>query len=118
MTLTPQVASKVSGEATAQATAQVTAQVEAYDKAHDEAHEPMTDIEGRILTACKDASRSTPDLLLSLGYDSRTGNFKRALSHLLDIGCLTMTLPDKPRSKNQRYRLTEKGRVMLKGMKP
>ena len=31
------------------------------------------------------------------------------LKPLLDSGLLEMTIPDKPRSSKQRYRLTEKG---------
>ncbi len=88
-------------------------QVEAHDKAHDEAHEPMTVIERKILIACESKPRSTPDLLNVLGYKTRTGNFKRSLSKLLDSGNVEMTLPEKQRSKNQQYRLTDKGRELL-----
>ena len=35
------------------------------------------------------------------------------LNPLLDTGLLEMTIPDKPRSSKQRYRLTEKGRIFL-----
>lgn len=86
---------------------------EAHDKAHDEAYEPMSKIEQRILHACLDAPQNTPELLALLGYESRTGNFKKALSRLMDLACLEMTIPDKPRSKKQKYRLTEKGRKLL-----
>lgn len=41
----------------------------------------------------------------------------KALARLMDLACLEMTIPDKPRSKNQKYRLTEKGRKALKGIK-
>jgi len=96
---------------------QVTGEVEAHDEAHDEAHEPMSDIEQRILVACSHESKSTPDLLQFLGYETRTGNFKRALSRLLALGCLEMTIPDKPRSKKQRYRLTARGLAVVQGSK-
>ncbi|MDZ7699236.1 MAG: putative DNA binding domain-containing protein [Deltaproteobacteria bacterium] len=89
---------------------------EAHDGAHDEAHEPMSEVEQRILHACLDAPQNTPELLTLLGYESRTGNFKKALSRLMDLACLEMTIPDKPRSKKQKYRLTEKGRKVLKGI--
>ena len=84
--------------------------------AHDEAHEPMTNVEERILASCVSEPRSTPELLHALGYKSRTGNFKRALTRLLDAGYLEMTMPDAPRSKKQKYRLTDRGRDALKNM--
>ncbi len=99
-------------------TAAVTAQDEAHDEAHDKAHEPMTGVEGRILAACKDEPRSTPELLQALGYSNRTGNFKRAMAHLLEVGFLQPTLPEKPRSKKQRYRLTGEGRRIAEGGGP
>ncbi|TLU81693.1 MAG: hypothetical protein FDX21_11530 [Chlorobium sp.] len=49
------------------------------------------------------------DLRLAAGYSSRSGNFKRSLEKLIDKGLIEMTIPDKPRSKKQSYRLTEKG---------
>jgi hypothetical protein len=63
---------------TPQVTGQVEAQVEAHDAAHDAAHVLLTEVEQRILGACLEAARSTPDLLGTLGYESRTGNFKMA----------------------------------------
>ena len=43
-------------------------------------------------------------------------NFRdRYLQPALEAGLIEMTIPDKPRSSKQRYRLTEKGRRSLKG---
>ncbi|MDI9571043.1 MAG: hypothetical protein QM278_10055 [Pseudomonadota bacterium] len=73
----------------------------------------MSEIEQRILHACSDAPQTTPELLALLGYESRTGNFKKALSRLMDLAYLEMTIPDRPRSKNQKYRLADAGRQVL-----
>jgi ATP-dependent DNA helicase RecG len=32
----------------------------------------------------------------------------------MEDGLIEMTIPDKPRSSNQQYRLTDKGRALLK----
>ena len=94
-------------------TSKVSGQVEAHDEAH-KAHEPMTDVERRILELCSDQPRNTHNLLQALGYETRTGNFKRAITRMLNAGRLEMTIPGKPRSKKQEYRLTDKGRRSLK----
>ena len=43
----------------------------------------------------------------------RTKFRNQVLNPLLNAGLLEMTIPDKPRSSKQKYRLTEKGRAVL-----
>ena len=52
-------------------------------------------------------------LQIATGMKDREHFRKEYLQALLDDGLLEMTIPDKPRSSKQRYRLTEKGRVFL-----
>jgi len=66
---------------------------------HDEAHEPLTKVEREILAACAGEPQRTPDLLRLMGYSTRTGNFKKALTRLLALGRLEMTIPGKPRKQ-------------------
>ena len=90
---------------------------EAHDGAHDGAHErsavDLSATERRILSACGEGPQKASELLGVLGYKSRTGNFKRSLKRLLDSHILERTLGSAPRSRNQRYRLTELGKKML-----
>ena len=92
-------------------------------KAHVEAHEAheakvtLTPTEIRLLEACKTAPRNSQELLEVAGYTSRTGNFKRSMDKLLQGALLNMTHPEKPRSQNQRYETSEKGRRLLKSLK-
>ena len=44
---------------------------------------------------------------------SRSGYFKRFLADLVEDGFVEYTIPEKPRSRLQKYRLTEKGRSAL-----
>ena len=112
----PQTTASPQGDRSSQATQSNDGRHKAHDKAHeahDEAHEPISLSEHRIMTACLASPQSSPELLTALGYAARTGNFKRGLKHLIDLNMLEMSMPDSPRSKNQKYRLTEKGRAWL-----
>ena len=66
-----------------------------------------------ILQACLDGAVPADALLGAAGYSSRTGHFRRRFNRLLREGLLEMTVPDKPRSPIQKYRLTEKGRAAI-----
>lgn len=91
------------------------AQVEAQE-AQVEAQEAQVnyaDWQLDILTACSSGDKAGKDLLRVAGYTSRTGNFKKGLQHLLDESLLEMTIPDKPKSRLQKYRITEIGRRLL-----
>ena len=88
-----------------------------YDGVHDGVHDEVNDIllsktEEKILANLRSA-RSTPQLLAELGYKKRTRNYVAALKKLLTCKLIEMTLPDKPRSKKQQYRLTSKGSAWL-----
>ena len=51
-------------------------------------------------------------LLLQLGLKDRKSFRARYLVPALSAGWVEMTLPDKPNSRLQRYRLTESGRFL------
>lgn len=53
------------------------------------------------------------ELMEIAGRSDRTKFRNQVLNPLLDSGFMEMTIPDKPRSSNQKYRLTEKGRKYL-----
>lgn len=74
---------------------------------------PLSDIETAIIEACKEEPRTGRELLAIAGYSSRTGHFARTLNRLLALKLIDMTIPGKPRSSKQKYRLTEKGRHTL-----
>lgn len=81
----------------------------AHDKAHDEAHVVLSSLDYNILKACYKEPQSTSELLSTFGYNTRTGNFKKALTKLKKHGYLVFTIPASPKSKKQKYRLTNKG---------
>ena len=69
-----------------------------------------------LLRACAERPATGRELLTASGYSTRTGNFKRAIERHLAMNLLELTIPDKPRSGKQRYRLTAAGRRILAGL--
>jgi len=111
-TSTPQVKRQATGQG-GNKSAPSPDQVKVHDEAYDKAHETLNMVEYRLLKECIKEPKSTPTLLNIFGYKTRPCGFKVALSHLLALGFLEMTVPDKPRSKKQRYRTTAAGRTVL-----
>jgi ATP-dependent DNA helicase RecG len=84
--------------------AQVKAQVEAS---------VITETEQKILALCQKKPCGNREIFLELGYKSLTGNVKKALNRLKKIQAIAYTIPDKPRSQHQKYRITERGLTIL-----
>ena len=53
------------------------------------------------------------ELMVLANRRNRTKFRDQVLRPLLEVGLLEMTIPDKPRSSKQKYRLTAKGRDLL-----
>ncbi|MFP4236812.1 MAG: helix-turn-helix domain-containing protein [Desulfonatronovibrio sp.] len=71
----------------------------------------------RMLLLLASESLSAMALAEALGLQSKTGSFKRALSELLEKDLIAYTVPDKPGSRLQKYRLTSRGYEELKKLK-
>ncbi len=69
-----------------------------------------------ILNQCQ-AERPIGDLMEITKRTDRTKFRNQVLNPLLNDELLEMTIPDKPRSSKQKYRLTEKGRAVLESLK-
>jgi ATP-dependent DNA helicase RecG len=93
------------------------AQVEAQEAQVEaqEAQVPLQKWEIAMLRICAGQMATGKELLEVAGYSSRTGNFKRGLEKPLYLGLLEMTIPEKPRSSKQRYRLSEAGKRVIQG---
>ena len=67
-----------------------------------------------MLLACVERTATSKELQAVAGYAGRTRSFESRLNGLLHDGFLEMTIPDKPRSPIQKYRLTDEGRATLR----
>jgi ATP-dependent DNA helicase RecG len=56
--------------------------------------------------------KTLAELMAIAGHSNRTRFRDEVLAPLLRSGLLAMTVPDKPRSPNQRYRLTDAGKTL------
>jgi ATP-dependent DNA helicase RecG len=93
--------------------------VKAHDQAHDEAHdqahdEDLNDTEAQILLVIAIVPRTRLELAGKLKVKSgRSGHLKKAIERLRSLEMIELTIPDKPQSKNQKMRITAKGRAVL-----
>lgn len=93
-------------------TEQVTEQVATEQPGHDRSLDRLTDVQWRIVGHA-DVPRSLAELMAHTGYRQRPHFVATHLEPLLTGGVLRLTIPDKPRSSQQRYVLTDAG-VQLK----
>ncbi len=84
----------------AQVEAQVGAQVEAQ-------------VDRNILDACLLQPLSSAEIAAALGHQQLSGNLRKALPRLRKAGLLEYTIPDKPNSRLQKYRLTARGKALI-----
>jgi ATP-dependent DNA helicase RecG len=87
--------------------------VQGHDGVQDGVHVELSETEQRILNVVNDGPRKSSEIAAELGYSTRTRNVRSALKKLLEGGLLELTVPDKPNSRNQKMRITDKGRAWL-----
>jgi len=68
----------------------------------------------RLLHALRKSHRSAFDLMTELGLAHRPTFRKNYLHPALAAGLIEMTQPDTPRARNQKYRLTARGKQLMK----
>ena len=89
--------------------------VQVHDEGHDGGHDRvLTETEQRILAFLKSNPRSRAEMAEMLGMKStRSGHLTKAMDKLRKVGFTELTIPDKPQSKNQKMRITQRGRTWL-----
>ncbi len=72
----------------------------------------------KALVRVLDGELTRSQILMKLGLKDRLHLASHYLRPALDDGYVEMTYPDTPRSRNQKYRLTEKGFAVLERLSP
>jgi ATP-dependent DNA helicase RecG len=67
----------------------------------------------RILESLNASPLSKAELARALGHSSISSKLNLRVNQLLDLAFLERTIPEKPNSRLQKYRLTEKGRIQI-----
>ena len=74
--------------------------------------ESMIDaVQRKVLVVLRDNILSTSELAKLVGFSQPRDMRRRYLRLLLDMGLVEYTIPQKPNSRLQKYRLTEEGRT-------
>ena len=66
-----------------------------------------------VLATLGGGNMSPDEIATKMGKSSVTGSLKRILRRLMAERLIAQTMPDKPRSRLQKYRRTEKGKAMV-----
>ena len=74
-----------------------------YDTTHDNMHDATHDKKAMSLIDFCAEERTRDEIMAFLGLENREHFRKNYLKPLLDSGKIKMTIPDKPKSKNQKY---------------
>jgi Fic family protein len=70
----------------------------------------LTNTQFAVLTSLKKEALSRKEIFTAIAINGDSRAFKRHIEPLLDMGLIEMTVPDKPNSRLQKYRLTEAGK--------
>jgi len=70
----------------------------------------------QLLHALTIGSMTRAELQETLNLKGQANFRDRYLTAVLEVGLIEMTIPDKPKSRLQKYRLTEKGKALLKDL--
>jgi Fic family protein len=77
---------------------------------HEDRHQvELTDTQIAVLKTLENKTLSRKDIFVAIGMNGDSRSFKRHIEPILEAGFIEMTVPDKPNSRLQKYRLTESG---------
>ncbi len=90
----------------------VTGEVELRPKSRPELR-PESQLAAKVLLLLMKNDAGKAELASGLGHRTVSGELKKQIKNLLELDYIEMTIPEKPRSSKQKYRLTDKGRGAL-----
>ena len=76
-----------------------------------------SNIRSRVLNLLTNETMSKSELSKKLGHKEVSGQLNKVVRNLMADGAIEYTLPERPTSPRQKYRLTDKGRTELANLK-
>jgi len=74
----------------------------------------LSETQVAVLKALQNTELSRKDVFMAIGMTNDFRAFKRIIEPLIEAGLIEMTVPDKPSSKLQKYRLADSGKAFTK----
>jgi Fic family protein len=90
----------------------VEAQAKHQDKHQDKHQVELTEIQIAVLKTLKTEVLTRKEIFTAIGMSGDSRSFKRNIEPLLAVGLIEMTIPDKPNSRLQKYRITAAGQAL------
>ena len=75
----------------------------------------LTDKQISVLNALENEILTRKEVFYAINMSGDSRSYKRNIEPLLTAGLIEMTIPDKPNSKLQKYRITPKGKASYRG---
>ena len=111
----PQLESELESQLESQLESELESQLESELESEPSSSLPL--LQGRVLDLLVDGPMSKAELSRGMGQKQVSGPLHEAVRRLTANRMIEYMLPDKPRSRLQKYRLTEKGRAALPNLK-
>jgi predicted transcriptional regulator len=88
-------------------------QEEHQDKHQDKHQVDVSGTQSAVLKAIGNKTLSRKEIFAAIKMNGDSRSFKRHIDPLLIAGLIELTVPDKPNSRLQKYRLTAKGKKYI-----
>ena len=101
-------------EFTLSALYEIIADQEKHQVKHEDKHQvDLSDTQIDVLKTLKYKALSRKEIFMAIGISGDSRSFKRHIEPLIEEGLIEMTVPDKPNSRLQKYRLTDSGKAFI-----